>query len=106
MGNIRTQPWEEIWQGKHADDVRGAVSRCTDNCWMVCTARSSMIEGAPEVVAWMAYNKLRAHLRTPAPKPPAAPAHANDAPDPRKVVLPVVQVQANAFVGSVVRTDV
>jgi hypothetical protein len=29
---------------------------------MVCTARSSMIEGAPEVVAWITYNKLRAHL--------------------------------------------
>lgn len=62
LGNIRTQSWDEIWQGNQADEVRDTVSRCTDNCWMVCTARSSMIESAPEVVTWITYNKLRAHL--------------------------------------------
>jgi MoaA/NifB/PqqE/SkfB family radical SAM enzyme len=67
LGNIRKQTWEEIWHGSHADEVRDTVARCTDNCWMVCTARSSMIEAVPEVVTWITYNKLRAHLGLLAP---------------------------------------
>jgi MoaA/NifB/PqqE/SkfB family radical SAM enzyme len=90
LGNIRTQSWNEIWTGKHADDVRDTVSRCTDNCWMVCTARSSMIEAIPEVVSWITYNKLRAHLGILAPLNLRLPPRAPGA-DVRGIQLPVLQ---------------
>jgi radical SAM protein with 4Fe4S-binding SPASM domain len=91
MGNIRDQSWEEIWRSKTAADVRDTVSRCTDNCWMVCTARSSMVEGAPEVVAWITYNKLRAHLGLLSPGAPAQEARKVGTPNLSGIVLPVLQ---------------
>jgi len=42
MGNLRDQPWDEIWQGDKADAVRRKVAACTHNCWMVTTARTAM----------------------------------------------------------------
>jgi MoaA/NifB/PqqE/SkfB family radical SAM enzyme len=89
LGNIRKQSWVEIWNGKHADEVREEVSRCTDNCWMVCTARSSMLEAVPEVVAWITYNKLRSHLGLLGngnSGTPGGPQH-----DVRGIQLPVLQ---------------
>jgi MoaA/NifB/PqqE/SkfB family radical SAM enzyme len=91
LGNIRkTRNWDEIWTGKHADEIRGTVSRCTDNCWMVCTARSSMVEGAPEVVAWITYNKLRAHLGVYSPGISPSPETSRGVDFP-KIQLPVLQ---------------
>jgi MoaA/NifB/PqqE/SkfB family radical SAM enzyme len=92
LGNIRTaRSWDEIWTGTHADEIRGTVSRCTDNCWMVCTARSSMIEAAPEVVTWITYNKLRSHLGLYSDwKPRDADPTDTDGERPR-IQLPVLQ---------------
>lgn len=90
LGNIRQQSWDEIWNSKQADRIRGAVAKCTDNCWMVCTARSSMIEGAPEVVAWITYNKLRAHLGRLAPKKPQSNVPDAGGFSARDVSLPVL----------------
>lgn len=62
LGNLRSQPWPELWSSAQAADVRTTVAQCTDNCWMVCTARTSMLEDAPRVAAWIAFQKLRAHF--------------------------------------------
>jgi MoaA/NifB/PqqE/SkfB family radical SAM enzyme len=84
LGNIRTQRWSEIWTSRAADDVRDTVSRCTDHCWMVCTARTSMLEDAPRVAAWIALQKLRVHLGLDPALPAAPPAAAG-------MALPVLQ---------------
>ncbi|NUP88765.1 MAG: radical SAM protein [Candidatus Sumerlaeia bacterium] len=61
MGNIREQTFEEIWFGKDADRVRETVEGCPNGCWMICTARTSILESKSEVLAWVAKNKIRAH---------------------------------------------
>jgi len=61
MGNIVTQEWDEIWQGRPADDARDFVRRCPENCWMICTARSVYRRRAPRVILWIMLRKLLAH---------------------------------------------
>lgn len=61
MGNLQEQSFEEIWFGKDADKVREDVAGCPNGCWMVCTARTSIIENKATVTGWIAKNKVRAH---------------------------------------------
>jgi hypothetical protein len=63
MGNLREQTFEEIWFSKDADKTRDVVAGCPNGCWMVCTARTSMLENKGEVLGWIAKNKARAHAR-------------------------------------------
>jgi len=81
MGNIAEQPWEEIWRGERAESVREEVAKCQDNCWMVCTARTSMLESAPSVALWIAARKLAAHfgIQTATQEPEAPAPCQNDA---------------------------
>ncbi|MCE5327569.1 MAG: radical SAM protein [Planctomycetaceae bacterium] len=62
MGNLLQQDWHAIWHGPEAHEARGAAAACAENCWMICTARSEYRRRAAAVVAWIALNKLRAHL--------------------------------------------
>jgi radical SAM protein with 4Fe4S-binding SPASM domain len=61
MGNLLEQSFEEIWFSEDADRVRGIVAGCENGCWMICTARTSMIENRGAVASWIAKSKVRAH---------------------------------------------
>jgi radical SAM protein with 4Fe4S-binding SPASM domain len=65
MGNLREQSFEEIWFSADAERVRETVAGCPNGCWMVCTARTSMLENKGDVLGWIARNKARAHSRRP-----------------------------------------
>jgi len=73
LGSLRTQSWHEIMHSPHADDVRRKVRACTQNCWMVTTARTAMrsphIPQLPKAkpLLWVVYNKLRVSLGFPVP---------------------------------------
>ena len=41
--------------------MRADVAGCPNGCWMICTARTSILENRAEVASWIAKNKLRAH---------------------------------------------
>ncbi|MBN1476329.1 radical SAM protein, partial [Candidatus Sumerlaeota bacterium] len=61
MGNLREQTFEEIWFSPDADRVRGVVEGCPNGCWMICTARTAILENRGAVARWIARGKLRAH---------------------------------------------
>jgi MoaA/NifB/PqqE/SkfB family radical SAM enzyme len=65
LGNLENQEWDEIWQSPIVGEIRKKVSKCTNNCWMVGSAKTAMrnrkyprLPGiAP--LKWVIYNKLR-----------------------------------------------
>lgn len=65
MGNLHEQPFDEIWNGARAAEVRGAVQTCDRGCWMTGTAVPAMKHELPAVARWVARNKLRVTLGLP-----------------------------------------
>jgi len=68
MGNLRDQPWDKIWSGSVADEIRLKVASCPQNCWLGKTAanaiRNKHLPFLPKVspLAWVIANKLRVSL--------------------------------------------
>jgi len=65
IGNIRNQSWDEIINSQQAKDVFSKVTACTQNCWMVGTARTAMRSNLfPQLpkktpFMWVLRNKLK-----------------------------------------------
>jgi MoaA/NifB/PqqE/SkfB family radical SAM enzyme len=65
IGNLETQTWDEILNGPRAVEMRRQVAQCTQNCWMVGSARTAMrnprIPSLPKPgpLLWVAANKIR-----------------------------------------------
>lgn len=68
MGNLFKQSWEEILESDKAKESCKKVAECTQNCWMVTTARTAMrsniIPGAPKLkpLKWVIKNKIKLML--------------------------------------------
>jgi Fe-coproporphyrin III synthase len=62
LGNIKEQPWDEIWHGKRADEVREMVGNCTKQCWMIGSAAPAIWHHPAQPIKWVAKNKLRSLL--------------------------------------------
>ena len=68
MGNLKRQSWKEILNSEEAKKSCAKVGVCTQNCWMVTTARTAMrsniIPGFPklEPLLWVLKNKLKVSL--------------------------------------------
>lgn len=68
VGNLARQTWEEIMTGDIAKSKLGEVARCTQNCWMVTTARTAMrsnvVPSAPKAqpLLWVLKNKVKLTL--------------------------------------------
>ncbi len=68
MGNLTEQSWEEILESKEANNVYKKVSKCSQNCWMVTTARTAMrsniIHQFPKMkpIVWVVFNKIKLML--------------------------------------------
>ena len=71
MGNLARQSWDEIISGPEARATRRKVAACSQNCWMVTTARTAMrstlIPQAPKVgpLMWVLKNKAKLALGRP-----------------------------------------
>ena len=76
MGDITRQPWDEIWSGLPAQRARRSAGRCTENCWMICTARSTYRATAARIALWVAIHKPLAHLRALRLPKPAGCGHS------------------------------
>ncbi len=69
MGNLEKQSWDEIFRGEKATEIRRKVAACTQNCWMVGSARPAMrnsrLRFLPKshVLWWVVKNKIRVSLR-------------------------------------------
>jgi hypothetical protein len=68
MGNLARQTWDEIVNGPVASATRRKVAACSQNCWMVTTARTAMrsrvIPQAPKMgpLVWVLKNKAKLAL--------------------------------------------
>lgn len=73
IGNLEQQSWSEIVEGDAAARARDLVAQCTQNCWMVGSARPAMrnprFSRLPRIgpIAWVAANKLRVSVGRPIP---------------------------------------
>lgn len=65
VGNIRKQTWPDIMGSEELRRVRDQVARCTQNCWMVASAKTAMrnkhFAKLPKVgvLSWVVLNKLK-----------------------------------------------
>lgn len=71
LGNLAKQSWEDIMQSDLAREGRNKVAACSQNCWMVTTARTAMrstiIPQAPKLgpIMWVLHNKLKVSMGLP-----------------------------------------
>ncbi len=59
MGNIYEQAFRDIWEGEQADKVRRTVDACSESCWMICTARTSILRNPFRPLGWIVRNWTR-----------------------------------------------
>jgi radical SAM protein with 4Fe4S-binding SPASM domain len=63
IGNIRdVDRWDELFVGQSEENVKAAVKRCREDCWMVCNTRSLIMTHPFKAGAWVLRKKVRAHL--------------------------------------------
>lgn len=73
MGSLKNQSWIDILRSENAKLILEQVSRCTQNCWMVASAKTAMRMKVnariprPSVLWWVMTNKLRVSLGVPVP---------------------------------------
>lgn len=59
MGNLRDDPFDRIWNGQRAEQVRARVGQCNRSCAFIGTARFDMKRRPLGPVSWVARNKVR-----------------------------------------------
>lgn len=59
IGNLKEMNWNEIWHGKHAENMREKVKSCSKNCWMIGTAAPVMKKYIGTPLKWVMKNELR-----------------------------------------------
>lgn len=65
VGNLERQDWDEIFHGQQGREIRKMVALCTQNCWMVGSARTAMrnprFTRFPKLspFLWVVENKMR-----------------------------------------------
>jgi len=57
LGDLSRQSFEEIWEGKSAQEAFTNACEC-NSCWMVCSARTSIKRHKAKVAAWALRAKL------------------------------------------------
>ena len=66
MGNIRdVKTFDELWFSEQAQKVRGLVSTCPKNCWMVGTAAPVMKKYIQHPTKWVIKNKFKSIIGQP-----------------------------------------
>ena len=58
MGNISERPFADLWLSDEAEAARKRLAKCTDSCWMICSARMPMRRHRAKVARWILRHKL------------------------------------------------
>jgi MoaA/NifB/PqqE/SkfB family radical SAM enzyme len=61
MGDLKGRSFEDVWESEQADAVRRDIKGC-EQCWMICTARSSLKKNIPRALGWIVREKVRSHV--------------------------------------------
>lgn len=68
VGNLEHQTWEQVWNSQTAIEVKEKIKTCTQNCWMVGSAKTAMrhpkYAKLPKAgpLMWVIYNKIKVML--------------------------------------------
>ncbi|MFH1580063.1 MAG: radical SAM protein [Thermoplasmatota archaeon] len=63
IGNISSVgSWDDLFTRETEERMRRIVLSCRMDCWMICNARSMMIAHPLRTTAWVAKNKIAAHV--------------------------------------------
>lgn len=71
MGSLLDQSWDEIYNGRIAQEVRAKVANCPQNCWMVSSAKTAIrnkrFTKLPKrsVMRWVVWNKIKTIVGLP-----------------------------------------
>ena len=60
MGNLNQNTWEEIWNGKEAENVRKKVRCCDRQCWMIGSVSPAMHKYIWVPGFWVIKHKIKA----------------------------------------------
>jgi radical SAM protein with 4Fe4S-binding SPASM domain len=64
IGNLSSVgTWDDLFTDGAEERVRDIVRNCKKDCWMICNARSLIIAHPIKTAAWVAKNKIAAHVR-------------------------------------------
>jgi radical SAM protein with 4Fe4S-binding SPASM domain len=64
IGNLSSVgTWDDLFTDGAEERMRDIVRNCKKDCWMICNARSLIIAHPIKTAAWVAKNKIAAHLR-------------------------------------------
>lgn len=61
MGDLNGHSFEDVWTSAQSGEVRRQIKGC-EECWMICTARSTLKKAAHKALGWITKEKIRAHL--------------------------------------------
>jgi radical SAM protein with 4Fe4S-binding SPASM domain len=65
MGNLSSAgTWDDLFTDSAEEQVREVVRNCKKDCWMICNARSLIIAHPMKTAAWVAKNKIAAHVKS------------------------------------------
>jgi MoaA/NifB/PqqE/SkfB family radical SAM enzyme len=64
MGNLKDESWDSIWNSDKAKEVRGTVSSCNKNCWMIGSAAPAIWHHPVKPVWWILRRKLGMGVRS------------------------------------------
>lgn len=60
MGNLNQNTWDEIWNGKEAENVRKKVRCCNRQCWMIGSVSPAMHKYIWVPIWWVIRHKCKA----------------------------------------------
>ncbi len=58
MGNLKEKSFDEIWNGKEAERIKGLVKGCKKNCWMIGSVSQQMKKYIWKPAAWVLKNRF------------------------------------------------
>ncbi len=67
IGNIKDQPFDEIWSSPRAEEVRQLTRNCKHECWMVGSAAPAMKRDILVPIKWIIKNKFFKQFRPTCP---------------------------------------
>lgn len=62
MGDLKNRSFKDVWESETAEQVRRQIKGC-EQCWMICSTRTSLRKNAPAVLGWIGREKIKSHFR-------------------------------------------
>ena len=59
LGNLKEKSWDEIWNGRGAEEVKQIVKDCKKNCWMVGIVAPAIWHHPVKPTLWVLKSKIK-----------------------------------------------